>query len=213
MISGQYRNKQNVCSWFFRFINASEVGMLCQTTSYPPSLQCCTCRVWKHLGQSDQVPFQISIQQNTATQPKQTFCRTLTQTQETFENSPNCGKPLKSNSRKVIRQLEEDQCLSSCTWKVNPFFKTQPGMNKSPLVHYGAKWWVFDFNEETTFPQLHDAPMVPENLRCLEDCFDKYIDDSEVQRICSLIGLDRQEPTHTKEGYDLVQSNFSDLVN
>ena len=86
-------------------------------------------------------------------------------------------------------------------------------MNKSPLVHYGAKWWVFDFNEETTFPQLHDASMVPENLRCLEDCFDKYIDDSEVQRICSLIGLDRQVPTHTKEGYDLVQSNFSDLVN
>ena len=114
----------------------------------------------------------------------------------------------------MIRQIKEDQCLSSCSWQENPFFKTQP---EGDLAHYGAKWWEEKFTNKNTFPQLHDAPMVPRDLRCLEGCFDKYFQDTshlkKVQRHCSEIGLDRQVPTHTKEGYDLVQSNFSDLVN
>ena len=59
--------------------------------------------------------------------------------------------------------------------------------------------------------------MVPEDLRCLNGCFDKYLDKTyllkNIQQECSAIGLDRQIQTHTQEGYDLVQSNFSDLVN
>ena len=114
----------------------------------------------------------------------------------------------------MIRQQKEDKCLSSCTWKVNPFFKTQP---KGDLSHYGAKWWEPEFTDENTFPQLHDAPMVPMDLSCLKGCFDKYLDKSylltEIQKTCSEIGLDRQVPTRTKEGYDLMQSNYSDLVN
>ena len=111
------------------------------------------------------------------------------------------------------RQLKEENCLSSCTWKVNPFFKTQP---KGGLAHYGAKWWESEFTDENTFPQLHDAPMVPKDLTCLKGCFDKYKYRDNLEMLlqnCSAIGLDRQVPTHTKEGYDLVQSNFSDLVN
>ena len=112
------------------------------------------------------------------------------------------------------RQQKEDQCLSSCTWQENPFFKTQP---KGDLAHYGAKWWEPDFSDENTFPQLHDAPMVPKDLGCLKGCFAKYSDNldllSEIQEKCSEIGLDRQVATHTKEGYDLVQSNYSDLIN
>ena len=114
----------------------------------------------------------------------------------------------------MIRQLEEDQCLSSCTWKVNPFFKVQP---EGDSVHYAAKWWEPEYTNENTFPQLLDAPLVPEDLRCLEGCFDKYIDDLDllpkIQEKCSAIGLDRQVPTHTKEGYVLVQSSYTDLVN
>ena len=64
---------------------------------------------------------------------------------------------------------------------------------------------------------LSYAPMVPMDLSCLKGCFDKYLDKSylltEIQKTCSEIGLDRQVPTQTKEGYDLVQSNYSDLVN
>ena len=97
---------------------------------------------------------------------------------------------------------------------MNPFFKTLP---KGDLSHYGAKWWESEFTDENTFPQLHDAPMVPKDLRCLRGCFHKYTGKldllSAVQEICSRIGLDRQVATHTKEGYDLVQSNFSDLSN
>ena len=90
----------------------------------------------------------------------QTFDRALTQTQETFENSPDCGKPIESKSRKVIRKLEEDECLSSCTWKVNPFFKTLPN---GDLAHYGAKWWEPEFTEENTFPQLHSQFVLPDD--------------------------------------------------
>ena len=158
--------------------------------------------------------YQIQMMWITDTQFKLTFYRVLTQTQETFKNSPNCGKPLESNSRKVIRQLEEEKCLSGCTWQVNPLFKVQP---KGDDAHYGAKWWESEYTDENTFPQLHDAPMVPENLMCLEGCFEKYSKKgklfSEIQKKCSLIGLDRQVPTHTQEGYDLVQSSFSDLTN
>ena len=151
---------------------------------------------------------------NTETQLEQTFCtrRALTQTQETFQNSPNCGKPLESKTRKVIRQLEEDDCLSSCTWKVNPLFKVQP---KGPSSHYAAKWYEPFYTLENTFPQLYDAPMVPKDLTCLKGCFEKFSGKtlSKIQEKCSLIGLDRQIPTHTKEGFALVQSSFTDLVN
>ena len=162
--------------------------------------------IWS--GGSDQ----IQIMWNTETQFKATFYRVLTQTQETFKNSPNCGKPLESNSRKVIRQLEEDECLSGCTWKVNPLFKVQP---KGPFSHYAAKWYEEFFTPENTFPQLYDAPMVPKDLTCLKGCFDKFSGKtlSKIQEKCSLIGLDRQIPTHTKEGFTLVQSSFTDLVN
>ena len=145
---------------------------------------------------------------------KETVYRALTQTQATFENSPKCGKPLEAKSRKVINELEEDQCLSRCTWKVNPLFKLQP---KGDDVHYAAKWWEPFYTIENTFPQLHDAPMVPENLKCLKGCFDEFLTNqkllSEIQKKCSFIGLDRQVPTHTKEGFDLVQSSFTDLLN
>ena len=43
-----------------RIINASEVGILYQTTCYPPSLQCCTWRVWSNLGLSPNISPTIS---------------------------------------------------------------------------------------------------------------------------------------------------------
>ena len=116
----------------------------------------------------------------------------------------------------MVRQLEEDQCLSSCTkWKRNPLFKVDqsslPGES-----HYQAKWWEPSYFDQNTFPQLHDAPMLPEDLNCLEGCFDIFQKDSvllgRIQKECSLIGLDRQIPTHIKEGDDLVNSGFTSII-
>ena len=135
--------------------------------------------------------------------------RALTQTQETLTNSPNCGKKIETTSRKV----EQDQCLSSCKWKPNPRFKVRSSM---PWSHYGTKWWEIDFSDQNTFPQLHDAPLVPEDLNCLKGCFDDFRMNPvllrRIQRRCSRIGLDRQIPTHVKEGDDLVNSGFSFIL-
>ena len=43
-----------------RIISTNEVGPEHPTAFYPPSLQCCTSRLWSHLGQSDQVNIAIS---------------------------------------------------------------------------------------------------------------------------------------------------------
>ena len=112
----------------------------------------------------------------------------------------------------MIQQLKEDQCLSTCTWKSNPFFKTQP---EGPIAHYGIKWYEYYFRIDNTFPQLHDSPMVPEDLRCLSSCFDKYQQGSDlltkIQQICSANGIDRQVPTHLEKGTQMVESNFSKI--
>ena len=71
------------------------------------------------------------------------------------------------------------------------------------------------FTNETTFPQVHDAPMVPVDLSCLSNCFniddtdDAYLKSAAIQRECSKIGLDRQIPTHMSEGLELVKSNYT----
>ena len=39
----------------FRITNENEVGILDQAPVFPPSLQCCTFRVWSILGESVQV--------------------------------------------------------------------------------------------------------------------------------------------------------------
>ena len=83
-------------------------------------------------------------------------------------------------------------------------------------THYGTKWWEIAFSDQNTFPQLHDAPLVPEDLNCLKTCFDVFQKDPvllrRIQRQCSRIGLDRQIPTHVKEGDDLVNSGFSFIL-
>ena len=135
--------------------------------------------------------------------------RSLTEPAEILENSPGCGRLSEAKSPEVIQKLREDQCLSTCTWKTNPFFKLQP---RGPLVHYGIKWYERYFTDENTFPQLHDSPMVPEDLGCLSSCFDKYKQGSDlltaIQRKCSAIGIDRQIPTHLRKGEEMVESKF-----
>ena len=102
--------------------------------------------------------------------------------------------------------------MSSCTWKTNPFFKTQP---EGPFAHYGIKWYERFFTAENTFPQLHDSPMVPEDLSCLSSCFEKYQQGSDlltkIQRKCSANGIDRQIPTHLMEGTEMVESSFEKI--
>ena len=138
--------------------------------------------------------------------------RAPTPKQEILKNSANCGKVETHKSRRALRQIKKENCLSRCTWKENPFFKSQP---EGDAVHYGVKWYEPYYNNENTYPQLYDAPMVPENLKCLKNCFKRYLKNVEllehVQKNCSKIGLDRQVPTHTMEGYDLVQSSFSEM--
>ena len=139
--------------------------------------------------------------------------RAPTPKQEILKNSANCGKVETHKSRRALRQIKKENCLSRCTWKENPFFKSQP---EGDAVHYGVKWYEPYYNNENTYPQLYDAPMVPENLKCLKNCFKRYLNNVEllehVQTNCSKIGLDRQVPTHTKEGYDLVRSNYSNMI-
>ena len=147
---------------------------------------------------------------------KQIFDRALTQTQETLTNSPNCGKRLEPTSRKVNRQLEQDQCLSSCKkWKSNPLFKVDQSSLPNSF-HYGTKWWELLYSDQNTFPQLYDAPLVPEDLNCLEGCFDEFRMDSvllgRIQKECSANGFDRQIPTHVKEGDDFVNSGYSSVI-
>ena len=142
----------------------------------------------------------------------QILCRGLTEPKELMENSPMCGKLSEPKTAEARQKLTENECLSSCTWKTNPFFKLQP---RGPTVHYGIKWYETYFTAENTFPQLHDAPMVPEDLNCLNSCFDKYKHESElltdIQRKCSAIGIDRQVPTHLQQGTTMVASNFSTI--
>lgn len=136
---------------------------------------------------------------------KQSFGRALTQTQETLTNSPNCGKK--------IEKVEQDQCLSSCKWKPNPRFKVENSLPVTVFTHYGTKWWEEFYSDKNTFPQLHDAPLKPEDLNCLKGCFDEFRKNSvlfsTIQKNCSANGLDRQIPTHVKEGGDLVNSGFN----
>ena len=113
--------------------------------------------------------------------------------------------------------MDQDQCLSTCTkWKPNPLFKVDQSLVDQRLFHYGAKWWESSYTDQNTFPQLHDAPLLPEDLNCLESCFDEFQKDSvllrRIQKECSLIGLDRQIPTHIKEGDDLVNSGFKSII-
>ena len=92
---------------------------------------------------------------------------------------------------------------------MNPFFKTQP---KGDFSHYGAKWWEQFVSETNTFPQLHDSPLVPEDLNCLEGCFDEFKNNpallKNVQKRCSANRLDSQIPTHVKEGNELKLQFF-----
>ena len=138
--------------------------------------------------------------------------RSLTEPPEIWENSPDCGKLSEPKSSQMIKQLKEDQCLSSCTWKPNPFFKIQP---TGPYAHYGIKWYEAYFTDENTFPQLHDSPMVPEDLGCLSSCFEKYKEESDlltkIQQKCSANGIDRQIPTHLKEGTEMVNTSFESI--
>ena len=145
---------------------------------------------------------------------KQIFGRGLTQTQETLTNSPNCGKRLETKSRKVIRQLEQDQCLSSCQkWKPNPLFKLDQSKDFSGQSHYWTRWHEPFNSAQNTFPLLHDAPLIPEDLNCVKGCFDVFRKDSvllrRIQRECSASGFDRQIPTHFMEGHDHANSDFS----
>ena len=117
----------------------------------------------------------------------------------------------------MIRQLKQDQCLSSCAkWKPNPLFKVDQSLLED-FSHYRTKWWDLpNPNDQNTFPQLHDAPLVPEDLNCLEGCFDEFRKDSvllrRIQKECSANGFDRQIPTHVKEGDDHVNSGFSSII-
>ena len=152
-----------------------------------------------------------------------TFNRTLTQPQETFQNSPNCGKPFQAKTKKVM--LEENQCLSSCTWQTNPLFKQIFPDNSTflltslffyPQMIYFSKLYQSYGSAENIFFLTNDEPMVPTDLSCLKGCFDKYLKNptlsTKIQRKCSANGLDRQVPTHTMEGNDHAQSNFSDFT-
>ena len=107
--------------------------------------------------------------------------------------------------------MMENECLSSCTWQANPFFKTRPeGFD----VHYGTKWYERFFTGDNTFPQLHDSPMVPKDLSCLSSCFVRYKSApseilTTIQRECSDNGIDRQIPTHLEMGTMMVENNFT----
>ena len=118
-------------------------------------------------------------------------------------NSPNCGKK---------NDQDQDQCLSSCRiWKPNPLFKADQSLLPESN-HYGTKWWETFSTEQNTFPQLHDDPLVPEDIDCLEGCFDIFRTDSvllgRIQKECSASGFDRQIPSHVKEGDDYVNSGY-----
>ena len=138
--------------------------------------------------------------------------RALTQTQETLKNSPNCGKRQQAASREATLQEKEDRCLSSCTWQTNPIFKWDPGTVEDQM-HYKTKNWETMYSKKNTFPQLFDVPLLPTDLKCLKDCFEKFSSNSvllkEIQKKCSLNGLDRQIPTHVKEANDFVKSKYS----
>ena len=102
--------------------------------------------------------------------------------------------------------------MSSCTWKPNPLFKSQP---EGAITHYTCMWYNSYFTTENCFPQLHDSPMVPEDLKCLSSCFEKYQQYSDlmkkVQQKCSANGIDRQIPTHLKEGTEMVETSFESI--
>ena len=148
----------------------------------------------------------------------QYFLRALTQTQETLENSPDCGKPLKASSKKVKRRLNEEQCLSSCTWQPNRMFK-KTFKSEDPRTLFPLQLFYFTKLTSPTIlslvPLFNDIPMVPINLDCLKPCFDKYSVTTnpkllkKVQKHCSQHGFDRQVPTHTEEGNAHAQANFS----
>ena len=116
---------------------------------------------------------------------------------------------------------KEDKCLSSCTWRKNPFFKFNPGYlifdpnNLADWGHYKTKWWegATLYSKANTFPQLYDVPSVPTDLTCLTDCFEKVKSDTplkkEIQKYCSANGLDRQIPTHVKEAKAYVDSKYA----
>ena len=149
----------------------------------------------------------------------QYFLRALTQTQETLENSPDCGKPLKANSKKVKRRVNEEQCLSSCTWQPNRMFKMRSVSDSFPFL--SQLWYYTKFTTPTLLslvPLFNGIPMVPKNLDCLKPCFDKYSVTTnpkllkKVQKHCSQHGFDRQVPTHAVEGDAHAQANFSNVT-
>ena len=149
----------------------------------------------------------------------QYFLRALTQTQETLENSPDCGKPLKANSKKVKRRVNEEQCLSSCTWQPNRMFKMTSVSDSFPFL--SQLWYYTKFTTPTLLslvPLFNGIPMVPKNLDCLKPCFDKYSVTTnpkllkKVQKHCSQHGFDRQVPNHTVEGNAHAQANFSNVT-
>ena len=141
-------------------------------------------------------------------------CRTLTQTEDHLENSPDCGALTEPKSEEMRIKMIENECLSSCTWQANPFFKTRPeGFD----VHYGTKWYERFFTGDNTFPQLHDSPMVPKDLSCLSSCFVRYKSApseilTTIQRECSNNGIDRQIPTHLETGTMMVEDNFTNII-
>ena len=136
------------------------------------------------------------------------LARVLLDTQEVLEDADNCGILGQSRSRSLEANSGSDGCLSDCTWKENPFYKTVD-VHNSKLNDKRSS--------ESAFQFLYTSAFVPTDLNCLSDCFAAYQPDQESQELdsmrlnCSGNGLDTLIDTSNKYGVLFIASNYSDM--
>ena len=140
------------------------------------------------------------------------LARVITNSQEVLEDAEGCGILGAVTSRTRSSEIERgsDGCLSDCTWKDNPFYKTVD-------VHH-SKMNDRPRSAESSFQYLYTSPKIPTDLNCLSDCFAEYQPGTVSQELedlrlnCSANGLDTLIPTSSRFGQEFIASNYSDLV-
>ena len=105
------------------------------------------------------------------------LARVLLDTQEVLEDADNCGILGQSRSRSLEANSGSDGCLSDCTWRENPFYKTVD-VHNSKLNDKRSS--------ESAFQFLYTSAFVPTDLNCLSDCFAAYQPDQESQELDSM---------------------------